>query len=342
MERIFIPIYKYFKKHKALMYFLMLGSSLVFLYYGTKIVFIEDITKLLPQEGPASKSSLVFDDLKVKDMIMLQVTSEGKKGDDLAAVSEDFIQQLMEADVARAKQDGSDQYIANILSNTNTLLEENYYKKEEATEFIKGHVPAFFDESKIEQFDSLLTPDALQEAMKKNNESINAFYDNNCNGFPNPSIINEDPAGLLKTLLPSDGPELMGGVKFIDGHLMSADSTVALSFIAPAFNSVESDKCAELVMMIEEEMLKFEENNPDADVLFHGIPVNGAYNSRQIKKDVGLTIGISLIIICIIFGFMHILDPGHHIPSCNGNRCGDSRCCIELLPAYYHTLQIRF
>ena len=105
MERIFIPIYKYFKKHKALMYFLMLGSSLVFLYYGTKIVFIEDITKLLPQEGPASKSSLVFDDLKVKDMIMLQVTSEGKKGGDLAAVSEDFIQQLMEADVARAKQD---------------------------------------------------------------------------------------------------------------------------------------------------------------------------------------------------------------------------------------------
>lgn len=304
MERIFIPIYKYFKKHKALMYFLMLGSSLVFLYYGTKIVFIEDITKLLPQEGPASKSSLVFDDLKVKDMIMLQVTSEGKKGDDLAAVSEDFIQQLMEADVARAKQDGSDQYIANILSNTNALLEENYYKKEEATEFIKGHVPAFFDESKIEQFDSLLTPDALQEAMKKNNESINAFYDNNCNGFPNPSIINEDPAGLLKTLLPSDGPELMGGVKFIGGHLMSADSTVALSFISPAFNSVESDKCAELIKMIESEAERFEANNPDVDVLFHGIPVNAAYNSRQIKKDVALTIGISLIIICIIFGFV--------------------------------------
>ena len=33
------------------MYFLMIASSLVFIYFGSKIVFIEDITKLLPQEG---------------------------------------------------------------------------------------------------------------------------------------------------------------------------------------------------------------------------------------------------------------------------------------------------
>lgn len=286
------------------MYLLLISTSAVFLYYGTKIVFIEDITKLLPQEGPASKSSLVFDDLKVKDMIMLQVTSEGKKGYELTEVSENFVQQLIEADVARAKEDGNSPYIASILSNTNTLLEENYDKLEEAKEFIKGHVPAFIDESKIEQFDSLLTPDALREAMKKNNESINAYYDNGGYGFPNPAIINEDPAGLLKTLLPSGGPELMGGVKFIEGHLMSADSTVALSFISPSFNSVESDKCAELIKMIESEAKRFEANNPEVDVLFHGIPVNAAYNSRQIKKDVALTIGISLIIICIIFGFV--------------------------------------
>ena len=83
MDRIFIPIYRYLRKNKALMYFLMIASSLVFIYFGSKIVFIEDITKLLPQEGPASKSSLVFDDLKVKDMIMLQVTAEGQDASEL-------------------------------------------------------------------------------------------------------------------------------------------------------------------------------------------------------------------------------------------------------------------
>ncbi len=287
------------------MYLLLISTSAVFLYYGTKVVFIEDITKLLPQEGPASKSSLVFDDLKVKDMIMLQVTSEGKKGYELTEVSENFVQQLIEADVARAKEDGNSPYIASILSNTNDLVADNLDQIEQGKEYIKSHIPTFIDESNIENFDSLLTPEALGETMKRNNEAINEFYNNGAVGFVNPAdMINEDPAGLLKTLLPSGGPELMGGVKFIEGHLMSADSTVALSFISPSFNSVESDKCAELIKMIESEAKRFEANNPEVDVLFHGIPVNAAYNSRQIKKDVALTIGISLIIICIIFGFV--------------------------------------
>ena len=301
MDRIFIPIYRFLKKNRALMYFMMIASSLVFLYYGTKIVFIEDITKLLPQEGPASKSSLVFDDLKVKDMIILQVTAEDKTASEITELSDSFVEQLMQAD-------SSSSYIANILSGISVqdIVEDNYDKLEEGKEFIKSHIPTFFDESQLNQFDALLAPEALESTMKQKNEKLSE-YENNGDFDKYSTTLNlmsEDPAGLLMTLIPSDGPELMGGVKFIDGHLMSADSTVALSFISPAFNSVESDKCAKLVMMIEDEAEKFEENNPGSDVLFHGIPVNGAYNSRQIKADVAVTIGISLIIICIIFGFV--------------------------------------
>ena len=288
------------------MYFLMIASSLVFLYYGTKIVFIEDITKLLPQEGPASKSSLVFGDLKVKDMVMLQVTSEGKKGAELAEISDAFVEQLKQADVARAKQSDTDVYIADILSSTNELLSQNYDKIFEIKDSLICHIPIFFDESQIEKFDSQLTPEALGATMKKYSDSITELWDKGSSDqlISPDQMINIDPAGLLQTLLPSDGPELMGGVKLIDGHLMSKDSTVALSFLSPSFNSVESDKCAEMIKMIEAEAERFEANNPEVDVLFHGIPVNAAYNSRQIKKDVALTIGISLIIICIIFGFI--------------------------------------
>jgi predicted RND superfamily exporter protein len=56
--------------------------------------------------------------------------------------------------------------------------------------------------------------------------------------------------------------------------------------------------------MIEKVAAGFEKNNPGTEILFHGIPVNAADNSRQIKEDVLLTIGISLIIICIIFGIV--------------------------------------
>lgn len=336
MDRIFIPIYRFLKKNKFLMYFLMISSSLVFLYFGTKIVFIEDITKLLPQEGPASKSTLVFDDLKVKDMIMLQVTADGRDASELTQISDDFAVQLLQADSIRCANDGATKYIDNILSGIGLgedADDSGDYIDLHIDEFIASRVPdsekflqgidtdkvismamssssgegfdvesvysvlpTLFSESQIQQFDSLLTDEALDEMMKKNRGFIEETWDY--------SLVSIDPAGLLLSLLPSEEPELMGGIKIINGHLMSADSTVALSFIAPAFNSVESDKCAELVMLLEAEVTKFENDNPGVDILFHGIPVNGAYNSRQIKKDVGLTLGISLVIICIIFGFV--------------------------------------
>lgn len=285
------------------MYFLMIASSLVFIYFGTKIVFIEDITKLLPQEGPASKSSLVFDELKVKDMIILQVAAEDKKGAELAQLSDDFVEQLMKADTTRSAKEKECLYISNILSGISTedIIENNLDKLEEGKEFIRTHIPTFFSEAQLSQFDSLLTAEALEATMKQQGEALADAGDDFDKYSRLYNLLCEDPAGLLTTLLPSDGPEFIGGVKFIDGHLMSADSTIALSFIAPAFNSVESDKCAELVMMIEEEALRFEENHPGVDVLFHGLPVNGAYNSRQIKKDVAMTLGVSLAIICIIF-----------------------------------------
>lgn len=323
MDRIFIPLYHFLKKHKVLMYFLLISSSLVFMYFGSKIVLIEDITKLLPQEGPASKSSLVFDDLKVKDMIMLQVTAEDKSPSEITQLSDDFMAQLIKADSTRcalAREDDksfidnlissrdTSLYIATILSgiDAQSIIEDNYDKVEVAKEFIKSHIPTFFSESQISQFDDLLSPASLDSTMKKKNQTLEECENNG--DFDKYSttlnLMSEDPAGLLMTLIPADGPELMGGVKFIEGHLMSADSTVALSFLSPAFNSVESDKCARLVEMLEVEAKEFERNNPGVDVLFHGIPVNGAYNSKQIKADVGVTIGISLLIICIIFGFI--------------------------------------
>lgn len=299
MDRIFIPLYRYLKKKKALMYFLMIASSLVFLYFGTRIVFIEDITKLLPQEGPASKSSLVFGDLKVKDMIILQVTSDQKKGAELAQLADDFSEQLLKADSVN---------IANIISgiNTDDFLADNLDKLEEGKEFIRSHIPSFFDESQIRKFDSLLTSEALDSTMMVRSGLLMEYImEGDFDKYQTTwNMLAEDPAGLLTTLIPHDRSGFSGGIKLIDGHIMSADSTVALSFIAPSFNSMESAQCADFIRTLEDAAAEFEKENQDADILFHGLPVNSAYNSRQLKTDVALTIGISLVIICIIFGFI--------------------------------------
>ena len=70
---IFVNIYRFFQKHKGLLYTLMVLSAAVFAFFGLKVRFEEDLSKLLPS-SEKSESGLVFGNLKVKDKIFLQMT----------------------------------------------------------------------------------------------------------------------------------------------------------------------------------------------------------------------------------------------------------------------------
>ena len=73
MHKIFLPIYRYFNKHKPLMYTVLVVSSLVFLFFGLRLKYEEDITKLLPTSSV--ESQLAFSSIELKDKIYIQVTS---------------------------------------------------------------------------------------------------------------------------------------------------------------------------------------------------------------------------------------------------------------------------
>lgn len=94
----------------------------------------------------------------------------------------------------------------------------------------------------------------------------------------------------------------IGGYAMIDGHLFSPDSLAAVAYVSPTFNSMETKSASALVSLIEDEVECFEDVDPDVEILFHGAAVEGAFNSRRIKSDLVLTVGISLLIICLVIG----------------------------------------
>ncbi|MBQ7350673.1 MAG: MMPL family transporter, partial [Bacteroides sp.] len=55
--------------------------------------------------------------------------------------------------------------------------------------------------------------------------------------------------------------------------------------------------------MLEEEIDAFKAEHPEVEVYFHGSPVNSVFNSRQIRSDLVLTVGLSLLVICIVLGY---------------------------------------
>ncbi|MCM1501269.1 MAG: MMPL family transporter [Bacteroidales bacterium] len=288
MDRFFIAIYRFLEKRRPLMWILLLGSFVLFVFFGARLKYEEDISKLLPSSDKAEESGLAFSNLKVKDKIFIQIL--GKDGDIdpsvLAAYSDEFVEGLAERD--------ANGYIAGILNGISEDVMMN------ALDYAMNNVPLLVDTSAYREFDRLLEPDAISLQMKVNRELLDSDEDGNIT-----SMVAQDPAALRKALLPQAEAIMGGGTGYtmVEGHLFCPDSTVALVFLSPEFNSMDSKAGTALVEMIEDEIADFTAGHPDAEVLFHGAPVQSVFNSRYIKRDLILTIGISLILICLVIGF---------------------------------------
>lgn len=289
MSKIVLALYHFFEKNRVLMYALMIVSTLVFVYFGLKLEYEENIVKLLPKSQNAAASEMAFENLRVKDKIFIEFVGKEQVllPEDLAVYSDDFFATLLEQDTAT-------HYIDNVLQ----VIDDDMMVM--ALDYALTNVPAFVDAPCYAKFDSLLQRDVVAQQMVVNKSLV----DNDEEGSAT-TMVAQDPAALRLALLDT-GKELlngMGGYKIIDSHLYSPDSTTLVAFLSPNFNSFDSKAGTSLIDMLEENIEVFCEANPDVEILFHGAPVQSVFNSRQIKGDLLLTVGISLIIICIVIGW---------------------------------------
>ena len=290
MDKLFIALYRFFQRKKALMYGLLILSSVIFVYYGSKVQYEENIAKLLPQTDAATESGIAFGNLRVKDKIFIQLTAAqgtATAPETLAAYTDELVESLLQKDTAT-------QYIANILHRIDDDLVIN------GLDYALTHVPSFVPQEAYEAFDSLLTQEAIDAQMALNYHLVMEDEEGN-----KTTMVGQDPAALRMAMLPKGMAMSQGaaGYTLIDGHLFVPDSTVALAFLAPNFGSFDSKSGTQLIGFLEDEIEAFQATHPDVEVYFHGSPVNSVFNSRQIKSDLLLTVGLSLIVICAVLGY---------------------------------------
>ena len=290
MDKFFIAIYRFFEKKKALMYGLLILSSVIFVYFGSKMQYEENIVKLLPQTDAATESGLAFGNLRVKDKIFIQLTSatdEAIAPETLAGYCDELLENLLEKDTAT-------HYIANVLYQIDDDLIIN------GLDYALMHVPSFVSPEVYSRFDSLLTQEAIDTQMALNYELVMNDEEGN-----KTTMVGQDPAALRMAMIPQGMSMEKGAAGFtlIDGHLFVPDSTVSLAFLAPNFSSFDSMSGIMLVDLLEAEIEAFKAEHPDVEIYFHGSPVNSVFNSRQIRSDLVLTVGLSLLVICIVLGY---------------------------------------
>ena len=277
-----MPIYRYFCRHKALLYLLLAVTSIVFATFGLRVTYQEDITELLPTSSV--ESELAFGSIGLKDKIYIQVTSAGDRlgTEELAERTDEFVALL-------EQKDSSGKFISNILSRLETETALN------ALDFVLGHIPSFIDTTAYSAFAEAVKPSAIRERLEADAAIIMEDETGDAT-----QAVGYDPLCLRDAVLGDLLGDVSGGYNLIDGHFFCPDSTVAMAYMAPAFKTLDSATATAFCRMMRSTVREFEKSYPDTKVLFHGEPIGSVSNATRIKGDLALTVGISIVLILIL------------------------------------------
>lgn len=268
----FVKIYRYFNAHKPLLYTLLIISTIVFVVFGCKLRFQEDLSSLLPKSN-SSNAGLVFGNIKVKDKVFIQLTGESPE------ILAECVDELMDS----VLRDNTD--IANSLYRIDADVMLG------ALDFAMEHVPSFVDTGAYRLIDSAIAN--AGETMQANHDLIMSDE----TGVVT-QMVATDPLNLRRLLLP-DRADAFGFTIYND-HIFSRDTTVALIFLSPNFQSFNSAAGNRFMHRLEGTVDEFRDAHPNVEVLMHGAPVRSGGNSKIMKRDIFITMSISLILILLV------------------------------------------
>lgn len=287
MSKLFVHIYNYLECHKVLRYLLLAGSFLLMLFFAIQVKFEEDITRFFPDTQDARSTEIVFQNLKIKDKIIVMLSSRDTTTE--MASSDRLIEAGTHLQKALQDEEG-DKYIANIFAT----VDENTIGQ--MTGFIYDNLPVFLSESDYTRIDSLLVPEGIEKRMHSNYLNLLSPI-----GMALKSILARDPVGLgIPSLEKLRNFQMTANYELYNGHLFSKDKSTLLLIITPRYSTGSTGKNEGLIDLIESQLQKTMHDYPDVKTDYFGGPSVGVYNARQIKSDTMLTLTIALLLIVVL------------------------------------------
>jgi len=290
MTQFFIGLYDYFERHKILFYLSLISCVLLMGFFALQVRFEENITQFFPDTKDSQNTIKVFDNLKIKDKIIIMLSS----ADTCHQVEPDS---LIEA-AGQLQQTLTEKAGGTLIKGIFAQVDQSLIGG--ATDFVYEHLPLFLTDTDYQRFDSLLTEKGIQAIMQKNYTNLLSPA-----GIALRSYILRDPLGLgSEALKHLQDFQLEANYEIYDEHIFSKDGSTLLMFITPVFSTGSTGKNYELIKILEEELQHVQGESPTIRAEYFGGPSVGVYNARQIKKDTILTSSLALLIIIVFISLV--------------------------------------
>ncbi|MCQ2334920.1 MAG: MMPL family transporter [Paludibacteraceae bacterium] len=300
-----MKLFDYLSRHKWIIWVFLILTIPTFTYLTTRCQLEENIFKLLPQTmNEDGTMATTFTHLKIKDKVFVQVVSKDSISD------ADRLTEAMDYFVAKVQEQDNANIIDNFFSEIDPLM------LMDIATYLMEHGPAYLDLTP-EQMDSLTSEEHIEQQIQLYMRLLDTDFGSNFY-----DIMAYDPCGLSMAKIPDVKQLLLGNdgeteteateaeddiqevassrLPVYNNHIFAGQQNACIAFLTPTFGEEDSNRCNILMHMMEKAKEDLETQYPDVEVLWHGIPVEAGYNSRQIKLDLIKTIGIALVLIMIV------------------------------------------
>ena len=281
-----LRIYDYFKAHKTVFYLFLGVSYSILLYLALQVQIEEDVSKFFPKDKKIESLNTVFKNSRFSDRLVFMVYSKEPS----RSLSPDSLAQLAELLTLRIKMLSG---VEEVSFRVNDELAENLLKE------IYDHLPVFLEESDYPFLDSLVRPEVINEALKKDFKTLTSP-----SGAAMRPFIQRDPLGLAKPVWRRlQDVQVAGEYVLYDNVVFSKDLSHAVFFVRPSFPASETNKARLFFDDVDEIINELQSSNPLAQVRYFGTHAVAAGNASRLKNDTVLTISMMLVFLFAFLGF---------------------------------------
>ncbi len=290
MKFFFLKIYHFFDEHRSALWFTLLLVVALCVLSALRLHFVEDIGSFLPNNRENKRINEAYQHLggdnKLVISIAMKDTASEADLDLLSSVADRMAEKLTEADtsglIKQVRYQVDDQEVEGIMS------------------FVLDNLPYFLTDEDYRRMDTLVTPEHIAAQLATDRQLL---------ASPVPMMrpmIQRDPLFFSSNVLQALSEfKLDDSYQTDNEHIFSKDGKEAQVIVTSNYPLSETKRNGQLVHLIDQTMREVELQQGSVRISCFGASQVSLTNSKQIKKDSFMAIGIALLFIVALLYYYY-------------------------------------
>ncbi len=281
MSNVFLFIFQFFQRNK-LIFFLFLALLLFGVgYYASKVKLEEDISRMMPGDKKVEKLNFVFQNSKFLDKLVINISFKDSSVENTEALIE-FADSL----VNRIESKFVPSHISEITAKISDELMFSVYNS------FYDNLPIFLGPKDYIELDKMTADSSIKTAIERDYKTLIS---------PASMILKKnmvrDPLSITSIALKKlQSLQLDDNFEIINGYIFTKDKKHLLFFIAPKFPKKTAVN-SELILGLDLILDVLLRDNAKLNAEYFGSVAVAVANAERIKKDVMITLSITLLIL---------------------------------------------